>query len=389
MIPKHSPDSVSFVNISCGPFLLQCFCPQWGIYISAHSSPHTYLFLYSGWLDPSSWIGLSCFSSSQQRHVLGVVASQSVAACGFPRVFFFFHLSPSLYLSAFYFSVTPDLCPALSVSFFASFASFFALSCSSLFLSKLCSNWGIVLYASWLLPSLSPILTVACCSIPLSMSAAEHGRPRLLHYIRMCACCCSAYIMWSLRTFSQLTVNELVRLHKRGCRTGFELVPPQSNWLQKWYQNVVCVLKSHFKTQTEALVVPWGAFYHLYTYSPSALSTGSKPAQRLTKQAICTRSPWVLSKEPCCQGMHLQRAFPIVLAADCTNALPVTYESHKDSCGYIHTDCCTTEGDCIVLPSDALEKPHCDDCYSLLVSLFTLADWIMCMFSTVHAWCGI
>lgn len=54
----------------------------------------------------------------------------------------------------------------------------------------------------------------------------------------------------------------------------------------------------------------------------------------------------------------------------------------------IYTDCHTTEGDCIVLSSDALDKPHCDDCYSLCVSLCTLADRIMCMFGTVKAWCA-
>lgn len=119
-------------------------------------STHTYLFLYSGQLDPSSQIGLSCFSSSQQRHGRGVVASQSVAACGFPRVCFFFHLS-LLLLSAFP-TVPLVLCPALFALFFLYiFSVQLPLSLSlalSLFLplSKLSSDWGTVLYASRLLP---------------------------------------------------------------------------------------------------------------------------------------------------------------------------------------------------------------------------------------------
>lgn len=107
-----------FVNISCGPVS----------YTTRYQYAHThaltvfhthivYLFLYSGQLDPSSQTGLSCFSSSKQRHGLGVVASQSVAACGFPRVCFSLHLSPSLFLSTFPF--VPLFSPRLPL--FASF----------------------------------------------------------------------------------------------------------------------------------------------------------------------------------------------------------------------------------------------------------------------------
>lgn len=76
-----------------------------------------------------------CFSSSQQRHDCGVVASQSVAACGFPRVSLSFRLSSPLFLSR-----PPPPFPSLSFSaqlslcflcFFITFA-FFLFSCKSL-----------------------------------------------------------------------------------------------------------------------------------------------------------------------------------------------------------------------------------------------------------------
>lgn len=82
---------------------MQCYTIHSKMTICAHIRTQfytqTYLFLYSGQLDPSSQIGPSCFSSFQKRHGCGVVAPQSVAACGFPRVCFSFHLSPSLFLS--------------------------------------------------------------------------------------------------------------------------------------------------------------------------------------------------------------------------------------------------------------------------------------------------
>lgn len=77
-----------------------------------------------------------CFSSSQQRHDCGVVASQSVAACGFPRVSFSFRLSSPLFLSR----PPPPLCfplilsPALSLLlYYFCFLSFFLQISPSLF----------------------------------------------------------------------------------------------------------------------------------------------------------------------------------------------------------------------------------------------------------------
>lgn len=212
---KHSPDSSVLWTMLFNDYSKRS-------YICTQFSTHILVPPYSGRLDPSSWICLSCFTSSQQRLVLGVVASQSVAACGFPCVFFFFHLLPSLYLYFFFLPwFPPDLWPALCFllclfCFFIvlrCFFFFFAFSCSPIFSLSFCpSSVPIeVLYcmpADFCLHS-PPIMMVACCSKPLSMSAAEHGRPGLFHYITMCACCCSAYITGSLRTISQLAVSEL------------------------------------------------------------------------------------------------------------------------------------------------------------------------------------
>lgn len=168
-------------------------------HIRTQFSTQTYLFLYSGQLDPSSQIGLSCFLSSQKRHGRGVVASQSVAACGFPRVCFSFYLSPLFLSLPFFWSL---LFPAqLSLCFFCfsiSFASnlfFFKTPplSSSFCLSPSSQAQFWLRYSTVCQPIAAPHSlpsVMACCSMPLSMSAAEHGRLRLLHYIIMSACCC-------------------------------------------------------------------------------------------------------------------------------------------------------------------------------------------------------
>lgn len=156
----------------------------------------------------------------------------------------------------------------------------------------------------------------------------------------------------------------------------------------------LCV-KINFETQAESMAVPlsnWteAAFLHQCTYSPSVLSTGSKPAQKNSQNGpfhTCSpRCTKVLNKEPCCQGMHLQRALPIVLASDCADAPSVTYESHRDSYTYIHR-LLHHRGRLYCPILRYLDEPHCDDCYSPCVSLCTLTVWITCMFDTVKAWC--
>lgn len=157
--------------------------------------------------------------------------------------------------------------------------------------------------------------------------------------------------MQSLSTFSRLTAEELVHLHKRGCTAGFGLVPfqiqsildmiPRSSLcveiktgiqkpilrhkLNLWLSHYVIELRLPFSTTVHKLHLHWA----------QAASQHKDPPNR----PFYTCSPWgaeVLNKEPCCQWMHLQRALPIVLASDCANAPSVTYESHKDSYGYIH-----------------------------------------------------
>lgn len=212
---KHSPDSSVLWTMLFNDYSKRS-------YICTQFSTHILVPPYSGRLDPSSWICLSCFTSSQQRLVLGVVASQSVAACGFPCVFFssiYSLLSTSIF---FFYLGFLLIFGQLSVSFSASFASllssvasffFFAFSCSPIFSLSFCPS-SVPIEVLYCMPAdcclhSPPIMMVACCSKPLSMSAAEHGRPGLFHYITMCACCCSAYITGSLRTISQLAVSEL------------------------------------------------------------------------------------------------------------------------------------------------------------------------------------
>ncbi len=96
-------------------------------------------------------------------------------------------------------SLPSSLSLSLLLSFFFAFSSLsFSLSSSlELFLSFSPSPSSVLIEVQYYMladccPSLSPIMMVACCSIPLSMSAAEHGRPRLLHYITVSACCCRA-----------------------------------------------------------------------------------------------------------------------------------------------------------------------------------------------------
>lgn len=81
---------------------------------------------------------------------------------------------------------------------------------------------------------------------------------------------------------------------KRGCATGFQLVHPMHSIADGTTKSCLCLKtltanqKAVLRHKPEALVVPRGAFQHLYT---SALSTGSKPAQRLTKRTVCACTP--------------------------------------------------------------------------------------------------
>lgn len=93
----------------------------------------------------------------------------------------------------------------------------------------------------------------------------------------------------------------------------------------------------------------------------------------------------MFNKEPRCRRMHLQRVLHIALASDCSNAPSDTYESHNDS--YRYTQTATPQRE--IASSDALDRAHCDECYSLCDSSYTRTDWIMCMFGTVKAWCDL
>lgn len=126
--------------------------------------------------------------------------------------------------------------PSSLFCFFCLYFSFTLSSSYSLFPISVLTG-GMVLYASQLLPL---TLSHHDGGLPqhnsFSMSAAEHGRPRL---------------MQSLSTFSQLTVEELIHLHKCGCTAGFGLIRFQSNQFWKQYQDPACVLKSRPEFQSQ------------------------------------------------------------------------------------------------------------------------------------------
>lgn len=64
-------------------------------------------------------------------------------------------------------------------------------------------------------------------------------------------------------------------------------------------------------------------------------------------------------KDSAAGGCTCNEPFSVVLASDCKNAHSVTYESHEDSYGYTQTAPPQRE---VVSSSDALDKPHCDEC---------------------------
>ena len=114
-----------------------------------------------------------------------------------------FLLPPISPYISFYFSLVPlVLCTALSLSLSLSLSLFISFAFGSplplaLSLSLSVSPSSVLIEVQYCMladccPSHSPIMMMACCSIPLSMLADEHGRPRLLHYITMSACCCRA-----------------------------------------------------------------------------------------------------------------------------------------------------------------------------------------------------
>lgn len=201
-------------------------------------STHTYLFFYSGQLDPPWHIGLSCFSLSQQRHVLWVLASLVGSL-----VCFFFHLSTLLFLSAFLL-VALFLCPALSpclLPFLHYFPCPLLLFLSFTFSPSSVLDWGIVLYVSWLLP----------------LTLSYHDGGLLQHTIQHVGCWA-----WDAQAFALYNCAPAVAALK-SCRVwapspahSGRFGPSASMWMYsriwtlfqsnqfwRWYRDLVCVLK--------------------------------------------------------------------------------------------------------------------------------------------------
>lgn len=210
-------------------------CPQW----DRHKRKHTVLLKHTHFhvwpTGPFQWNGPYLFLVVLATTWCGVVASQSVAARRFPRVCVFLFLPSSSFLFSFFVSPAFFLLFCIPPPIFLSLSLFLFLLQAQV-LTEVQYRMPADCCFSHSLPS-----EMVCCSIPLSMSAAEHGRPRLLHYITVSAWCCRALIMRSLSTFSQLTVEELVHLHTHGCTAGIGYVLFRFIWFLWRYCDPVCV----------------------------------------------------------------------------------------------------------------------------------------------------
>lgn len=185
-----------------------------------HSRPHRHFLVRP--TGPFQWIEPYLFLVVSATTWCGVVASQSVAARGFPRVcvcVFFF--------SALFFLLFFSLCFCF-LSFILQIPPI-SLSLSLVFLLLQAQVWlrYSTVCQSIAAPHSLPSETV-CCSVPLSMSAAEHGRPRLLHYITVCM---------MLRGFTHAESEHLLPAHSG--RVG------PSAWTWMYSRNRLCSVSVH------------------------------------------------------------------------------------------------------------------------------------------------
>lgn len=97
--------------------------------------------------------------------------------------------------------------------------------------------------------------------------------------------------------------------------------------------------------------------FHLHIAKPASQSKHSQ------KQPCSTESPrgsLVLNKKPFPREYICNEPLPIALASDCTSAPSGSYESHRFI--QMPTNGFTTEGDCIVVSSNALVKSMITAC---------------------------
>lgn len=215
--------------------------------------------------------------------------------------------------------------------------------------------------------SLSLITTVACHTVPLSMLTAEHGSTRRLHYIRVCLRWCSTPLTQSLSTISQLTVEELVHLHNPGCVAhNLDRFSPSLCSLSSGdgarSQFCVADIFADSETQTESAAIPSDAgtsaplYIHSicirYRHAGQFKETHTKEKQGLlamqssrgegTRDRLCcTRNACEISPLHWFGYLTVQMLHLITIQ--------------------MCTDCCTTEGDCIVLAADAVLRSRWDN----------------------------
>lgn len=194
------------------------------------------------------------------------------------------------------------------------------------------------------------------------MSTTEHGRTRLLHYRTVCLCFCSTWLMQSLSTVSQLTVEELVHLHNPGCiaQLGPILSLCSLSSGDDAKSQFVCWYFADSETQTESAAVPsdGGTSAPLYILSICIRYRQRASTKRHKNRAFYTCSSWevVTLETPCCTR-NAYKISPLHWFGDLTVQMhPPLHSITIQMC----TDCCTTEGDCIVLAADAVLRSCCD-----------------------------
>lgn len=186
--------------------------------------------------------------------------------------------------------------------------------------------------------------------------------------------------MQSLSTFSKLTAKELVHLHRHKSTEGLELAPisvqsvlatmPRSSLCVRMKAGIwksISIHKLNAWLTREVTELKLNAFQHHCAYFSICIEQASKPVQTFTKRVL-------LHLQSLRRSGVKQRT---LLLEDVLVKTPLSrcpgFWLHKCTFSYlwiaqrfihIHTDCYTTEGDCIFMIwwSDAWHRTHCNGC---------------------------
>lgn len=166
--------------------------------------------------------------------------------------------------------------------------------------------------------------------------------------------------MQSLSTFSQLTAEELVHLHRhkkyRRIRTRSISVQVSSSddaRIQLVCSNEDWNLKINFNAQTESVAVAWSGWteveclpaplciFSILHWASQQASANIHETGLFFLHLQSLRHSGVKQRFPAARECTCKEPLPVALASDCTNAASLTYESHKDS--YIYTRTATPQ----------------------------------------------